>query len=336
MERFTYNLSNQLASEYDINIILYVWDKRTNLEWGEWHENITIRRVPYVKYYQKFIAKLFYTFWVKKDKPSHVIINFLYHGESSLPKNLNLFYVLHSPSSLIPVRYQYIAQKLTLFSSITGISVSEFVKKEAEPYFNNIKLETIYHGIDTKLFKKQTMYKHKETLKIITLSALEEWKGIQDVIKAISGDDMRGYFKYDIYGAGPYKNQLSDLIKMYGLENRATLKGTINNVEDIFPMYDIYCQMSEGDAFGLSLFEAMACGLPSIVYDIPPFNTLFSENIVKKVRNKSVRKLRTALLSFMDRDVRAKFGRNGNQYVTDNFSIGNMGKHYMKLLTRKR
>ena len=56
------------------------------------------------------------------------LINFLYHGESVLPKTSNLYYVLHAPASLIPDRYAYIATKYEKYNSLTFISVSEFVK----------------------------------------------------------------------------------------------------------------------------------------------------------------------------------------------------------------
>ena len=108
IERFTYSLSNQLAADYNLDIIIYSWENDERVNWGDWHKNIKIRKVPYLRYYQNFLAKLFYYFWVRKDSPTAVLINFLYHGEYSLPKELNFYYVLHSPASLIQHRYEYI------------------------------------------------------------------------------------------------------------------------------------------------------------------------------------------------------------------------------------
>ena len=331
IERFTYVLSNQLARDYNLKIIIYTWSSFNNMNWGEWHENILIRRVPYFRFYEKLIAKIFYLKWIRKDKPSHVIINFLYHGETCLPSDLKCYYILHSPASLIPHRYSYIAENIRKFNNICGIAVSDFVKSEAESFFQGNPIEIIYHGVCLNDFKSSAQYYDKPKLKIVTISALEEWKGSQDVIKALSSPVMREYFEFDIYGEGPYKDELNELIRQLGLEENISLKGSIDNVEDVLPNYDIYCQMSNGEAFGLSLFEAMACGLPTIVYDSPPFDKLIPDQISKKVKNKSINELEATLLKYRDYKERENYGRAAKLFVTENFSVGMMASRYFEL-----
>jgi len=54
------------------------------VHWGQWHEKIKIRKVPFSRFYQTKIAKLFYRVWVKIDQPDLIICSFLWHGESAV------------------------------------------------------------------------------------------------------------------------------------------------------------------------------------------------------------------------------------------------------------
>ena len=335
VERFTYTLSNQLAKDYNLKILIYVWDDPAKVDWGKWHNNIIIRKVPYLRYYQKNTAQLFYSYWIKKDKPTHVLINFLYHGEACLPKNLNYYYVLHSPASLIPHRYNYISQNLSAFHRITAIAVSDYVKRQAIPFFRYRSVETIHHGINTKAFKNRSFYKDKSKLKIVSTSALEEWKGIQDVIKAISGKALKTNYKFYIYGEGSYKNKLLETISELGLNGIVSIKEPISNIEETLHHYDIYCQMSRGEAFGLSLFEAMACGLPAIVYETPPFDKLLPSDIVKKVPSRSIEDLKLALVDYSELNERKNYGIKGRDFVFKKFGVEKMASNYFKLLSQR-
>ena len=275
VERFTYNLANQLAKDYKCKIIIYVWEGDDKIVWGEWTNNIKIRSVPYSRYFQGLIAKIFYYFWAKIDQPNQYILNFLYHGESVLPSSSNIYYVLHSPASLIPHRYEFIKQIRKKYINLSFIAVSESVKVDALPYIGKLKINVIHHGIDFDKFNAKPHYLDKEKLKILSISALEEWKGIQDVIRLLGDKELRNKFEYCVIGEGAYKNELENLISELDISSSVILKDNENNIEEIFANYDIFCHLSDGEAFGLSLFEAMACGVPSIVYDIPPFDLIF-------------------------------------------------------------
>jgi len=245
-----------------------------------------------------------------------------------LPSSANIYYVLHSPASLIPHRYEYIQEKANKFNQLSFIAVSEAVKEYARPYFNKIPVNVIHHGIDLDRFNSTTHYINKEKLKLLSVSALEEWKGIQDIIKILAHVDLKHKFEYLVIGDGPYRKELEKIINELDLSSSVSIKDSVNNIESIFPNYDVYCQLSDGEAFGLSLFEAMACGLPSIVYDIPPFDTLFPPNSVVKVKNKSQTMLKEYLIDLADKNERERIGKNGRKYVRENYSVEKMASNY--------
>ena len=155
VERFTYSLANQLARDFGISIYIYTWSSQNKIHWGNWHKNIKIRQTPSSKYFQKFWAIIFYRIWLLIDKPTKVIVNFLYHGEEYLIKNLEYFYVLHSPANLISSRYEYIKKNISNFLSLKFIAVSKYVKNEAINYIKDYPIKVIYNGVDTKKFSKK-------------------------------------------------------------------------------------------------------------------------------------------------------------------------------------
>jgi len=302
------------------------------IKWGNWNDKILIRSVPFSRYFQGFIAKIFYYFWSKIDQPNQYILNFLYHGESILPSSANIYYVLHSPASLIPHRYEYIHNEINKYDELSFIAASDAVKEDALPYIGNSNINVIHHGIDLKRFNATTHYTNKEKIKLLSVSALEEWKGIQDIIQILDDKKIRNSFEYFVVGEGPYKKELEVLIIELDLSSSVSIIDSVNNIEDIFPNYDVFCQLSDGEAFGLSLFEAMACGLPSIVYDIPPFDLIFSPNSVIKVKNKSQTELKESLLNLIDKNARERIGKAGRMFVHEKFSIEKMGNQYYNLL----
>ena len=77
------------------------------------------------------------------------------------------------------------------------------------------------------------------------------------------------------------RKAFKDMVKKHNLDLSIHFYGTVNHIEKIFQDYDVYCQLSDGEAFGFSIFEAMASGLPVIVYDIPPFDILIPSHVAK-------------------------------------------------------
>ena len=157
IESYTISLANKLAEERRIKVVIYAWKGGNRDFVKRLYDNILIRTLPILRYFQKIQACTFYNIWLKIDNPSIIILNFFYHGESFLPKNLNYILVLHSPPSQIPNRYKFIKQKINLFKKLDIVAVSNFVKRESETIFPNHKINVIYNGINLDQFKLKTV-----------------------------------------------------------------------------------------------------------------------------------------------------------------------------------
>ncbi|NNE45280.1 MAG: glycosyltransferase family 4 protein [Rhodothermales bacterium] len=60
------------------------------------------------------------------------------------------------------------------------------------------------------------------------------------------------------------EDELRSYVANHGLQNHVSFSGSVRNVEEYLQASDLFVFPTESEAFGLSLVEAMACGLPVI------------------------------------------------------------------------
>ncbi len=166
--------------------------------------------------------------------------------------------------------YKYLAKKIDYF-----FASSKFNASQIERYCG-VRPKVLPNGINTEVFKPQNPdVELKNSLKItdnefviISACRLVGWKGIQYAIKAIGMLIKKGYpIKYLIIGDGEYKKELQTIVITLKMENNIIFLGSINNSE--LPVYysiaDIAVFPSIADeTFGISIAEAMACGVPVV------------------------------------------------------------------------
>ncbi|MCT9934659.1 glycosyltransferase family 4 protein [Planotetraspora sp. A-T 1434] len=72
-----------------------------------------------------------------------------------------------------------------------------------------------------------------------------------------------------IYGVGTDKQRLQQLIDSHGLRGHASLMGAVSPIEAAFAQASIVVSASDAESFGMTLVEAMRCGVPVVSTDCP-------------------------------------------------------------------
>ena len=131
------------------------------------------------------------------------------------------------------------------------------------------RISVIFSG--TKFRPKSAERKKgaRNELKITTVSRLEKYKGIQHVINAVNelvrnrGIDAN----LTIIGEGGYQHELAELARARKLENRVHWLRGINDSElqATLEDSDVFVFLSEAEAYGLVVAEALSLGIPSVV-----------------------------------------------------------------------
>lgn len=133
-----------------------------------------------------------------------------------------------------------------------------------------IELDLFHPTADGAVIRKHYGWENKKIL--IMTRHFEPVYGIEIFINALpeimsSNQDVRAI----LIGDGFLKKEIEDLIRNHGIEDRIKLLGRIPREK--MPKYlnaaDIYVSSSLSDGTSVSLLEAMACGLPVVVSDVP-------------------------------------------------------------------
>lgn len=74
-------------------------------------------------------------------------------------------------------------------------------------------------------------------------------------------------WKLELYGTGPLKNELYELIQSEGLDNTFLLMGTTNNIMKELSTASICVMTSKYEGFPMTLLEALSAGVPCISYN---------------------------------------------------------------------
>lgn len=206
------------------------------------------------------------------------------------------------------------------------------------------KIELIYTGVDTNLFKPNSSYSLKDELKLPKdailvgiVAVLRVAKNHQLLIRAIK--ELPELY-LAIIGTGPQEKNLKELINSLSLQNRVFMLGHRDDIASIMPSLDIFVLPSREEALGTAILEASACGVACIGSKIGGICECIDENrsgLLFESDNLEDLKSKLKLLS-KQKELRAFFGKNARELILERFSNEVMIKKteelYEKLLKR--
>lgn len=133
------------------------------------------------------------------------------------------------------------------------------------------KIETVYNFVDEREYFPHDATKLKEQLGIgadekvmIHVSNFRKVKRVQDVVETFSLARQQLECKLLLVGDGPEMSRIIQQVRDLKLEDHVLFLGKREGLAEFYNISDIKLLLSEKEAFGLVLLEAMACGVPVI------------------------------------------------------------------------
>jgi glycosyltransferase involved in cell wall biosynthesis len=128
------------------------------------------------------------------------------------------------------------------------------------------KVQTIYNGVLMDRIVPKTTERALMNPKFLVVSHLRESKGIQDLIRAVSliSENLKKDLNIDVYGDGPYKDTLFQLVKQNDIESVFNFKGSSSNIHELYQYYDYLIQPTHMECFSLSILESLSANVPVI------------------------------------------------------------------------
>lgn len=179
--------------------------------------------------------------------------------------------------------------RLTLKNADLVTSVSnELVNMALQLSAGAEKTKIVIWGVDLRKFndsinigdvkKKLSL---EDSLVVLSPRNLEEVYNIETIIRSIPAVVREiPNVKYVFLGGGALEHELKTLTRSLGVEKHVVFTGRIvyEDMPKYYNLADICVSVSKSDGTPSSMLEAMACNLPLIVSDIPPYHEWIIQN----------------------------------------------------------
>ncbi len=183
-------------------------------------------------------------------------------------------------------------QKYAINNAYKNLLPSRLFIDQFIDHFPSISRNRYVHlpfGVDIERFRPIEKIKFQkpndfnfsiETFNILFLGRLAPQKGIILAIKSLKPIKDMNFHLY-IIGDGGLKNEIIELINIYGLDSKVTLLGSKNDPEKYLPYGDILLYPNTYESFGNTLTESLASGLPVLCFkNKPPLTEIPNEEII--------------------------------------------------------
>lgn len=178
------------------------------------------------------------------------------------------------------------------------------------------KIRTITNYTDLRQYTSTPM-KIEQECRIGVFCRYEKQKNLHGFIKALAllKDRTSKSFHVDWYGNKQFANQslyeyyadAEQLIKENCLEGYISLNGSIRNVADTIPKYEVLCLPSFFEGFSNSISEYICCGRPVLCSNVSDNSVMVRDGINGYLFNpESVESIASALLKYMELTSEAK------------------------------
>ncbi|HXM36740.1 MAG TPA: glycosyltransferase family 4 protein [Pyrinomonadaceae bacterium] len=244
-------------------------------------------------------------------------------------QNSGVFQATSWRKTLLQLRTKLMTRPTTLV-----IAISQFVKEQlVKGGLAEDKIVVRYLGVDTERFAPDPSAReqwardfniHPDEIVLSTVSYLRPFKNPQVLVHTCNELARRKVpARLFVAGDGEMLSGLKELSRQLGVEDRIHWLGNVPDPRSLLQASDIFLLASVGEAFGLVLAEAMACGLPVIGSR--------SGSLLEVVDEGRTGLLATPLDSnsfadaverlAKDPDLRRKMGRQAVEHISTKFTV---------------
>ncbi|MFO1076574.1 MAG: N-acetyl-alpha-D-glucosaminyl L-malate synthase BshA [Planctomycetota bacterium] len=159
--------------------------------------------------------------------------------------------------------------RFALEQSNAVTAVSQFLADETQLVFGvKQKVEVVPNFVDTEVWSpgnaKSFYDRANEERILVHVSNFRPVKRVADVVRAFAAIQKRMPARLWLVGDGPDREHALAVAADLGCRSSVEHFGVVDRLETMLPEADLFLSASETESFGLSMLEAMSCGVPCV------------------------------------------------------------------------
>jgi glycosyltransferase involved in cell wall biosynthesis len=188
------------------------------------------------------------------------------------------------------------------------------------------KCSVIMNYPDQAVFYGRERDRNDKRFVIIYPGSLNWHQGLDIAVRAFASiKDQIPEADFHIYGRGPEKSNLIELVEKLGVQERVLIKGTVplDEIADIMANADLGIVPKRGSSFGGEAFstkilEFMSLGVPVIASATKIDKYYFNDSVLKFFKSEDEKDLAEAILLLVkDSQLRSNLVKNASEFVKE-------------------
>jgi glycosyltransferase involved in cell wall biosynthesis len=198
------------------------------------------------------------------------------------------------------------------------------------------KIISLPNGVETDGVGRKTNYEVNSELKVTFVGRLHPQKGIEVLLLALKNvleSLPQLSWRLQLVGEGPLRPYLRAKVQQLGIDHRTEFLGQVRDVFPILRESDMFVLPSRAEGMSNALLEAMTCGLPCIVANIPANAEIIQDGknglLVNVDDDEDLAKAIVRLAK--NQELREKLGREAIRTIESHYSIDRVAEQYIAL-----
>ena len=207
-------------------------------------------------------------------------------------------------------------------------------KNLLDNYKGKVNIKMQYIPLALNYYPKDSELSNLNSKNLIAIGRLDKVKGFADLITIMENlVNKDSEIKLNIFGDGPEKENLQELIKEKHLEKNIKLWGfkKYTFIKDYLKNSSLYLMTSFEESFGLVVIEAMSYGIPCIAFDSAKgILDVINENNGYLISDRNLEEYSSKILKYLNLTNKEKKMLSKNARATaSEYSFDNVQKELM-------
>ncbi|MEZ6036889.1 MAG: N-acetyl-alpha-D-glucosaminyl L-malate synthase BshA [Planctomycetota bacterium] len=218
-------------------------------------------------------------------------------------------------------------------------AVSRYLADETQLVFGVKKdVDVIHNFVDTDRFKPgahKPWHQRADGERILVhASNFRPVKRIADVVRAFAAIQRELPARLLLVGDGPDREHALAVAADLGCAHRVEHLGVRANLEEVLPQADLFLSASQTESFGLSMLEAMSCGVPCVSSDVGGVSEVLGESGRLVPFDAPERMAKAAIEVLDDPDLHTRLAQAARARALENFSTERIVSQYEAVYER--